>query len=193
VTVDWAGWVKPVQVISGIASAIGLIVSSIGLLLNARGQRLTTLQISRSRKTTDLQVLQKFFELADERDTALTDALRNGDDFQFPFNQLLNFLEIHCGAYNDGLFGPATREMVRHKLEDCYIEITVSDATRAFYEAAKDRHTTFEQIEAFAKRHKREIRRRRNCRPASPILQVYDGEEPPAPESTAADRSWSLR
>jgi hypothetical protein len=103
----------------GIAQFVSSAVAACGLVL-------TGWRMRRTRRVADLQALQIFFESANEHEMALA---RSGDDAQMQthaFNEFLNFLEVYASAHNRKLFGKGGKAMVRHKLEDCYIELNAA-------------------------------------------------------------------
>ena len=140
-------WLGVAQVVSSTAAACGLI--------------LTAWQMLRTRRVADLQALQKFFESANEHEAALG---HSGDDAQtqtHAFNEFLNFLEVYASAHNNKLFGKGSEAMVRHKLEDCYIELDAAPAWHPLIAAALDRSTTFGELGTFIGRHRKEIEARK--------------------------------
>jgi hypothetical protein len=147
--VVWKDWVEPAQVASGIAAAVGLFLTAIGLFLTAS-------QMRRNRQTADLQVLQKFFETANKHEYELVHA-KDIDAWTYAFNEFLNFLEIHCAAYNQKQFGSGSKELVRHKLEDCYIELNRNQQCHPLIAKAVDRSTTFLEFRVFVQRNRKEI------------------------------------
>ena len=140
-------WLGVAQVVSSTAAACGLI--------------LTAWQMLRTRRVADLQALQKFFESANQHEAALA---RGGDDGQMQthvFNEFLNFLEVYASAHNKKLFGKGGEAMVRHKLEDCYIELDAAAEWHPLVAAALDRSTTFDEFRTFVRRHRKEIEARK--------------------------------
>jgi hypothetical protein len=150
--VVWKEWVEPAQVASGAAAAVGLFLTAFGLFLTAS-------QMRRSRQTADLQVLQKFFETANKHEFELAHA-KDAAAWTFAFNEFLNFLEIHCAAYNKKQFGPGCKDLVRHKLEDCYIELDRNQQCHPLIANAIDRTTTFFELRTFVQRNRKEIHAR---------------------------------
>jgi hypothetical protein len=144
-------WLEIAQLVSSIAAACGLALTACGL-------GLTAWQMHRNRQTADLQVQQKFFEIADKHEYDL--AHSKDEAWKFAFNEFLNFLEVHCNAYNRAQFGSGCRDMVRHKLEDCYIELDKSPQCHPLIAKALDRSTTLIEFRKFVKSNKREIERR---------------------------------
>jgi hypothetical protein len=114
-----------------------------GVFFAGVGLFFTGFQTLRSRRTTDLQTLQKFSDDANEREAALAQA--EGDQARrHAFNEFFNFLELYACAYNRGLInGRAIDEIVRHKLEDCYIELDAAKEWHPHVAAALDRSTTY--------------------------------------------------
>jgi hypothetical protein len=145
--VAWKDWVE--QVPGGAAAAVGLFLTVTGLLLTAR-------QMRRTRQNTDLQVLQKFFETVNKHEYELVHA-KDAAAWTYAFNEFLNFLEIHCAAYNRKQFGPGCKELVRHKLEDCYIELDRNQQCHPLIAKAIDRSTTFLEFRVFVQRNRKEI------------------------------------
>jgi hypothetical protein len=136
-------WLEGAQLVSSAAAAVGLL--------------LTSWQMVRTRRVADLQALQKFFESADARETALANAENDARTQAHSFNEFLNFLEVYASAHNMGLFGAGSEEMVRHKLEDCYIELDAATEWHPQIAAALDRSTTFAELIKFIRYHGREI------------------------------------
>jgi hypothetical protein len=130
------------QLVSSIAATCGLFF--------------TAWQFVRTRRAADLQALQKFFESANGHEAALANAAGHESQIH-AFNEFLNFLEVYAGAHNSRLFGRGSEKMVRHKLEDCYIELDQSPDWHAEIAKASDRATTFEELTEFVSRHRREI------------------------------------
>lgn len=139
-------WLELAQLTSSIIAAIGLCA--------------TAWQMHRTRRGSDLQALQKFFEDANEREAAL--ATSEGDAARtHAFVEFLNFLEIYACAFNKRLIiGRGTRTMVRHKIQDSCIELQKRSAWHPHIENANDRSTTFIELRRFVRRYKREITRR---------------------------------
>jgi hypothetical protein len=117
----------------------------------------------RTRRVADLQTIQKFFEIADAKEAALA---HESDDAKklHAFNEFLNFLEVYASAHNKKLFGTGSEEMVRHKLEDSYIELDAATDWHPLIVAALDRHTTFHELLKFITRHRKEIAERKAAR-----------------------------
>ena len=136
------GWVEAAQVGSAIAAAIGLFV--------------TAYSVYRSRMVGDLQALQEFLKNVTEREGALLQA-PSDDARRQAFNEFMNFLEVYAGAYNRGLFGWGSEKLVRHKLEDSYIELDQSPHSKDKVQKAVDRSTTFIEFRKFVTRHRPEI------------------------------------
>jgi hypothetical protein len=124
---------------------------------------LTSWQMLRTRRVADLQTLQKFFEVANAQEAALA---HESDDAKrlHAFNEFLNFLEVYASAHNKKLFGAGSEEMVRHKLEDSYIELDAAREWHPLVVAASDRHTTFRELLKFITRHGKEIAERKAAR-----------------------------
>jgi hypothetical protein len=140
-------------VVSSICAAIGLLLTSVGLMVNACG-------LSRSRRTADLQALQKFSEDANKREAALWD--EDEASRLHAYNEFLNFLELYACAYNNGLIiGRGSQEIVRHKLEDSFIELDAANDWHSHIAAALDRTTTLAEFTKFVSRHRDEIDQRK--------------------------------
>lgn len=140
-----ANWVAIAQVVSTLAAVVAVCVAA--------------WQMRRASLANDLQALQKFFEISNGHEAALAKA----DDEaarSHVFVELLNFLEINSCAYNNGLFGRGCRKLVRHKIEDTYIELDQSPAWHSRIAKAIDRSTTFEELTKFLNKHVHEIMRR---------------------------------
>jgi hypothetical protein len=147
-------WVEIAQVASSIIAACGL-------LLTACGLGMTAWQMRRTRLTADLQALQKFSEDANKQEATLADA-KSDDARLHVFNEFLNFLEIYACAYNNGLvIGRGSKEIIRHKLEDSYIELDAAKEGRAHIAKALDRSTTFAELTTLIRRHRKEVDRRK--------------------------------
>jgi hypothetical protein len=73
----------------------------------------------------------------------------------------LDFLEVYASAHNKKLFGRGSEEMVRHKLEDSYLELEAAESWHGVIERAIDRSTTFAELTKFISIHKKEIEQRR--------------------------------
>jgi hypothetical protein len=131
------------QIASSAAAGVGLL--------------LTGWQILRARRIADLQALQKFFESAAAQEAALAAASGNLERQTHAFNEFLNFLEVYASAHNKKLFGTGGEKMVRHKLEDSYIELDAAKEWHPLIAAALDRSTTFKELSSFVKRHRNEI------------------------------------
>lgn len=139
-------WLELAQIASSVVAACGLCA--------------TAWQMHRTRRASDLQALQKFFDDANEREAALaeaqTDAARG-----HAFIEFMNFLEMYACAYNKRLIiGRGVREMVRHKIQDSCIELQKSPGWHPEIERANDRSTTFIELRSFVRRYKAEISRR---------------------------------
>jgi hypothetical protein len=139
------GWVEVAQVGSAIAAAIGLF--------------LTAYSVCRSRMVADLQALQEFLKNVTEREAALLRAPTD-DARDQAFNEFMNFLEVYAGAFNRRLFGWGSRKLVRHKLEDSFIELNESPQWKAKVQKAVDRSTTFLEFRKFVTRNRLEIDKR---------------------------------
>jgi hypothetical protein len=148
-------WVEVAQVTSGIVAACGLMLTACGL-------GVTAWQMRRTRLVADLQALQKFSESANNQETALADARKKDDTARsHAFNELLNFLELYACAYNHGLIiGPGSKKIIRHKLEDSYIELDHAKEWHPQIAKALDRSTTFAELSEFIRRHRKEIDQR---------------------------------
>lgn len=127
----------------------------------AGGLFFTAWQMVRSRRVADLQALQKFFDGLSEREAALAQARDDAAAQTHAFNEFLNFLEVYASAHNRKLVGSGSEEMVRHKLEDSYIELAEAKDWHPLIERALDRSTTFGEIVEFIRRHRKEIAQRR--------------------------------
>src|SRR5690606_16682339 len=103
----------------------------------------------RNRLTIDLQVAQKFFEMANEHERKLATTKGEPAKWRFAFNEFLNFLEINCGAYNRRQFGRGCRDIIRHKLEDNYIALQSNPNCHALVAEAIDRSSTFLELRRF--------------------------------------------
>lgn len=112
--------------------------------------------MQRGRQTADLQVLQKFFETANKHEYELVHA-KDVAAWEYAFYEFLNFLEIHCAAYNRKQFGPGSKELVRHKLEDCFIELDGNQHCHPMITKAIDRTSTFLEFRMFVQRNRNEI------------------------------------
>lgn len=136
------------------ASLGGLVCAAVGLFL-------TAFSIGRSRRTADLQALQKFADDANKREAALAEA-QTDDARLHAFNELLNFLELYASAYNNRLIiGRGSKKIVRHKLEDCFIEFEAATAWHPHIGKAVDRFSTFEELTKFIGAHRKEIEQRK--------------------------------
>jgi uncharacterized small protein (DUF1192 family) len=134
-------------VASGVCAAVGLFF--------------TACSLGRSRRTADLQALQKFADDANKREAAFAEA-RTDDARLHSFNELLNFLELYACAYNNRLFiGRSSKKLVRHKLEDCFIELDAAESWRPHIDNAIDRYSTFEELTKFVSANRPEIERRK--------------------------------
>jgi hypothetical protein len=142
-------WLQVAQLVSSIAATFGLF--------------LTAWQFVRTRRTADLQALQKFFETASAQEAALARATDHATQTH-AFHEFLNFLEVYANAHNNGLFGAGSERMVRHKLEDSIIELLQSPGWHPVIQQALDRETTFEEIRKFRKKHEKEITARTDQR-----------------------------
>lgn len=137
-----------------VAQMAGTVIAAAGLLL-------TALQLSRTRRTADLQAIQKFSEDANKREATLVDA-KSDDERRRAFVEFLNFLELYACAYNNGLvLGNGSKDIVRHKLLDSYIELDGAKEWHPQIAAALDRPTTFSELTKLVTRHRAEIRQRR--------------------------------
>ena len=142
----------------------------------AGGLVLTALTVSRSRRTADLQALQKFSDDANEREAALHNA---GDDASrhHAFNELMNFLELYACAYNDGLIvGRASTKMVRLKLIDSFIELDAAKLWHPHIGKAVDRTTTFIEFANFIASNRPEVERRKAEKMRALTSGVRDAE-----------------
>jgi hypothetical protein len=140
-------WMDIAQLVSSTAAACGLF--------------LTFWQIRRTGGIADLQALQKFFDTVNEREAALARAGNDGATQRHAFTELLNVLEVYASAHNKNLFGRGSEEMVRHKLEDAYIELEAAEPWHHLIVEAVDRSLTFAEFLKFIRRHKKEIDARR--------------------------------
>ena len=120
----WRDWVEPAQVVSGTAAAVGLVLTAIGLFV-------TAYQTRRSRLTADLQVLQKFFEIADKHEYALAHA--ESEAWTFALNEFLNFLEVSLrGVQRKAVwagqqgYGPAQARRLLHRIDTTSYDICAS-------------------------------------------------------------------
>lgn len=139
-------WVEAAQIASGVAATCGLVFSG--------------MQVRRARIVADLQALQHFFDAANDRERALSDASADATKLTHAFNEFMNFLEIYSSAHNKKLFGKGSGELVRHKLEDGYIELNQAKAWHPTIQKAIDRSTTFIELTKFVKVHRNEIEER---------------------------------
>jgi hypothetical protein len=146
-------WAESAQVASSAIAACGLLLAACGL-------GITAWQMRRTRRTADLQALQKFSEDANKREGALADA---ADDRRLhAFHEFMNFLELYACAYNNGLvIGRGSRDIIRHKLEDSYIELEAAKEWHPYVAGALDRSTTFAELAKFIQRHRKEVDQRR--------------------------------
>jgi hypothetical protein len=136
-----------VPVITGMCAVVGLFF--------------TAWSIGRSRRTADLQALQKFVDDANKREAAFAEATTDSERLH-AFNELLNFLELYTCAYNNHLFiGRGSKMLVRHKLEDCFIELDAATAWRPHIDNAVDRYSTFAELTKFVKANRVEIEHRK--------------------------------
>ena len=143
------------------AQLASTIIAAIGLLLTAGGLIFTACQMRRTRRTSDLQALQKFYEDANKREAELADA-KTDDARIHAFNEFMNFLELYASAYNNGLVvGRGSRDIIRHKLEDSFIELDAAKQWHPHIEKALDRSTTFIELRRLIERHRAEVDRRR--------------------------------
>jgi hypothetical protein len=153
-------WIPIAQVASAIVSAIGLFISAIGLCL-------TACQMSRSRRTVDLQAIQKFSDDADKHEAALVPA-DSEDSHQHALNVFLNFLELYACAYNNGLIiGDGSREIVRHRIIDSYIALAAATEWHSHIATeALDSSTTFKELIKLIRCHRKEVNERKaeKCR-----------------------------
>jgi hypothetical protein len=138
----------------GVAQLVSSAVAACGLVL-------TAWQMRRTRRVADLQALQKFFETANEHEAALASNSDDPEKQKHVFNEFLNFLEVYASAHNNRLFGKGGEAMVRHKLEDSYIELDAAAGWHPLIAAALDRSTTFDELRTFVRRHRREIEARK--------------------------------
>jgi hypothetical protein len=147
-------WVPVAQVASGISAAAALILTSCALVF-------TGLQTRRSRRTADLQALQRFADDANKREAALADP-QDDKSREHAFNEFLNFLELYACAYNNRLFiGRGGKRLVRHKIIDSYVELEAARPWHGQFIKALDRATTFFELEKLIRRHRKEVERRR--------------------------------
>jgi hypothetical protein len=72
--------------------------------------------MSRTRRTSDLQALQKLSEDANKREAALMEARSKSEDaWRHALVEFLNFLELYACAYNNGLvIGRGGKDIIRH-------------------------------------------------------------------------------
>lgn len=125
------------------------------------GLGLTALTISRSRRTADLQALQKFSDDANNREAALAKASTDADRHH-AFNELMNFLELYSCAYNDGLIaGRASTKIVRLKLIDSFIELDAAKLWHPHIGKAIDRTSTFIEFANFIASNRPEVEKRK--------------------------------
>jgi hypothetical protein len=147
-------WVPVAQLVSGISAATGLFLTACSLTF-------TGFQMRRSRRTADLQALQKFADDANKREAALAEAATEQARLH-AFNEFLNFLELYSSAYNHGLIiGRGSKEIVRHKLEDSYIELDAAKAWHSHIATALDRSNTFAELTKLISRHRKEVDQRK--------------------------------
>jgi hypothetical protein len=133
-------WVPIAQLAGGIIAAAGLIVSSCALWFNGE-------QLRRSRRTADLQALQKFADDATKREASLAEA-EDDRSREHAFNEFLNFLELYSCAYNNRLFNGlvGSEDLVRHKIIDSYLELEAATEWHDQVIRALDRATTFIEL-----------------------------------------------
>ena len=127
---------------------------------------LTAWQMSRTRRSSDLLALQKFHEEASKRESALTEAKSTGEEaWRHAFIEFLNFLEVYACAYNNRLIiGRGSKDIIRHKLEDCFIEVEAAKDLHPHIAAAVDRATTFAELKKLIRDHRNEVDLRRGER-----------------------------
>lgn len=105
--------------------------------------------------------LQKFSEDANKREAALAEA-RTDDARAHAFNEFMNFLELYACAYNNGLvIGRGSKDIIRHKLEDSYIELDAAREWHPHIVKVLDRSTTFVELTKFIHRHAKEVEGRK--------------------------------
>jgi hypothetical protein len=148
---DAKDWVPIAQIASSIVAACGL-------LLTACGLGATAWQMRRTRIAADLQALQKFFDITNEREAALIAAAGKTEaERTYAFNEFLNFLELYAFAYNRGLFGRGSEELVRHKLADSYNVLDEVKGWHSQIERAIDTSTTMIEFRKFRESNRDEI------------------------------------
>jgi hypothetical protein len=147
-------WVPIAQVASGIGAAVGLMLTTCALAF-------TAFQMRRSRRTADLQALQKFADDANMREAALSES-QDGKSLQHAFNEFLNFLELYACAYNNRLFiGRGSKKLVRQKIIDSYVELEAAIPWHDQLIRALDRSTTFLELKKLIYRNRNEVDARR--------------------------------
>lgn len=71
-------------------------------------------------------------------------------------------MELYASAYNNRLIiGRGSKKIVRHKLEDCFIELEAATAWHPHIGKAVDRFSTFEELTKFIGAHRKEIEQRK--------------------------------
>lgn len=144
---DLKDWVPLAQFIAA-ACAVG------GLLF-------TAFTIGRSRRTADLQALQKFSDDTNAREAALAEAQSDGARLH-AFNEFLNFLELYACAYNHRLIiGRGGKKIVRHKVIDSFIELDAAKQWHPHVGKAIDRYSTLIELRKFIKSHRKEVEQRK--------------------------------
>jgi hypothetical protein len=144
---DLKDWVPVAQFVAA-ACAVG------GLLF-------TAFTIGRSRRTADLQALQKFSDDTNAREAALAEAQTDSARLH-AFNEFLNFLELYACAYNHRLIiGGGSKKIVRHKLIDSFIELDAAKQWHPHVGKAIDRYSTFIELRKFINSHRMEVEQRK--------------------------------
>ena len=125
------------------------------------GLFLTAFTVGRSRRTADLQALQKFSDDTNAREAALANV--NSDAARHhAFNEFLNFLEIYATAYNHGLIvGRGSTKIVRLKLIDSFIELDAAKQWHPHIGKAIDRNSTLIELAKFIASNRPEVERRK--------------------------------
>ncbi len=101
-------------------AGLAQIAQVVGVIAAASAATFAGIQMMLARRAAVLQSLQEFFKIASERERALL-AAASLDEKEHAFVELLNFLEVYAAAYDGGLFGSLTKELVNDKLLDAVI------------------------------------------------------------------------
>ncbi len=157
---DWTAVGSIGQWVGAIATFGGLLLVRAQVREAVRATDQARMSAELSRRSADLQALQKFFESVAERERALLRAPSN-EEKQWYFNEYLDFLEISAAAVNNQFFSETTLSIVVDKLSTSIAVIESEDEWSAKFARAALAETTFCELRAFMLRERPNINARK--------------------------------